>query len=80
MSDHASAFWHPFADMSFVAGHDLVLASGQGARVTDEQGRSYLDATAALWYCNIGHGRTEIADAVARQMSTIAGYSGTSRS
>lgn len=75
MSHHASAFWHPFADMSVVAGHDLVLASGQGARVTDEQGRSYLDATAALWYCNIGHGRTEIADAVARQMSTIAGYS-----
>lgn len=71
----SSAFWHPFADMSVVAGHDLVIASGHGAHVTDESGRTYLDATAALWYCNVGHGRQEIADAAARQMSSIAGYS-----
>lgn len=71
----SSAFWHPFADMSVVAGHDLVIASGHGAQVTDESGRTFLDATAALWYCNVGHGRQEIADAAARQMSSIAGYS-----
>lgn len=70
-----SAFWHPFADMSVVAGHDLVIASGHGAHVTDESGRTYLDATAALWYCNVGHGRQEIGEAAARQMSSIAGYS-----
>lgn len=61
--------------MSAVAGNDLVLASGDGAYVTDESGRRYLDATAALWYCNVGHGRAEIADAVARQLTTIASYS-----
>ncbi len=70
-----SAFWHPFADMSAVAGNDLVIASGQGAHVTTEDGRSFLDATAALWYCNVGHGRAEIGDAVMRQMSSIAAYS-----
>ncbi len=75
MSTAPSAFWHPFADMSVVAGHDLVLASGSGAHVRDESGRSYLDATAALWFCNVGHGRSQIADATARQMSTIASYS-----
>ncbi len=74
-SGHASAFWHPFADMSAVAGHDLVIASGHGAHVTDEHGRDYLDATAGLWYCNVGHGREEIGDAVRRQMSDIAAYS-----
>ncbi|MBI1350057.1 MAG: aminotransferase class III-fold pyridoxal phosphate-dependent enzyme [Actinomycetales bacterium] len=74
-SGSASAFWHPFADMSVVAGHDLVIASGSGARVTDEEGREYLDATAALWYCNVGHGRAEIGDAVRRQMGEIAAYS-----
>jgi len=41
-----SAFWHPFADMSAVAGHDFVLASGDGAHVYDTSGRRYLDATA----------------------------------
>ena len=70
-----SAFWHPFADMSAVAGHDLVIASGHGCYVTTEDGREFLDASAALWYCNVGHGRQEIADAVMRQMSSIAAYS-----
>jgi adenosylmethionine-8-amino-7-oxononanoate aminotransferase len=70
-----SAFWHPFADMSAVAGHDLVIASGSGVHVTAEDGRTYLDASAGLWYCNVGHGRAEIAEAVMRQMSQIAAYS-----
>jgi adenosylmethionine-8-amino-7-oxononanoate aminotransferase len=30
---------------------------------------------ASLWYCAVGHGRAEIADAVARQISTLAAYS-----
>lgn len=74
-SGHPSAFWHPFADMSAVAGHDLVIVSGQGSHVTTEDGREFLDATAALWYCNVGHGRQEIGEAVMRQMSSIASYS-----
>jgi putrescine---pyruvate transaminase len=74
-TDRPSAFWHPFADMSAVAGHDLVVASGDGCRVRTEDGREFLDATAALWYCNVGHGRQEIGDAVMRQMSSIASYS-----
>jgi len=71
----ASAFWHPFADMSAVAGHDFVLASGDGAYVFDTAGRRYLDATAGLWFCNIGHGRAELGEAAARQMATLASYS-----
>lgn len=72
---HTSAFWHPFADMSAVAGHDLVITSGEGCRVRSEDGAEYIDATAALWYCNVGHGRSEIGEAVLRQMSSIASYS-----
>ena len=67
--------WHPFADMSAVAGHDFVISSGQGAHVIGADGRRYLDSTAALWYCNVGHGRTEMADAAAAQMNLIASYS-----
>src|SRR5438445_1798437 len=54
---------------------ELVLERGEGARVWDEQGRSYLDATAALWYCNVGYGRGEIADAAAAQIRRIPSYS-----
>lgn len=69
------AFWHPFSDMSAVAGREFTLVRGQGAVVTDDAGRDYLDASAGLWFCNVGHGRAEIADAVARQLSTLAAYS-----
>ena len=69
-------FWHPVADMSAVAaGGELILERGEGVHVWDESGRRYLDATAALWYCNVGYGRTEIADAAAAQMRRLPAYS-----
>ncbi len=40
----------------------------------DRTGRSYLDATAGLWYCNVGHGRGEIIDAIAAQMRRLDVY------
>lgn len=73
MSDYA--FWHPFADMGAVARDELVLARGEGAWVWDEAGTRYLDGSASLWYANLGHGRPEIADAVAQQLRTLDAYS-----
>ena len=70
-----TSFWHPFADMAAVQGNELLIESGHGTRVRSTDGREFYDATAALWYCNVGHGRPEIGQAVARQMSSIASYS-----
>lgn len=53
----------------------FVVARGDGAYVYDTAGTRYLDATAGLWFANVGHGRAEIADAVAAQLRTIAHYS-----
>ena len=66
--------WHPFAAMGKVDGHELVLARGEGCRVWDADGNEYLDATAGLWFANVGHGRGEIADAVAAQLRTLAAH------
>ena len=41
----------------------------------DADGNEYVDAMASLWYCAVGHGRAEIADAVASQLGTLAAYS-----
>jgi putrescine---pyruvate transaminase len=68
-------FWHGFADMHVVKDAELVLRSGEGVWVTDVDGRRYLDSTAALWYCAVGFGRAEIADAVADQLRRLAAYS-----
>jgi putrescine---pyruvate transaminase len=69
-----SRFWHPFADMSLVRHSELVIERGRDVWVWDEQGRRYLDATAALWYANVGHGRKAIVDAITAQASRIAAY------
>ncbi|MGH2780981.1 MAG: aspartate aminotransferase family protein, partial [Thermoleophilaceae bacterium] len=66
--------WHPFADMARVPGDEVTLVSGEGSWVTDDQGHRYLDASAALWFCNVGHGRGELADAAAAQMRKLAAY------
>jgi adenosylmethionine-8-amino-7-oxononanoate aminotransferase len=50
----------------------LVLVKGEGVMVTDVQGRTYIDGLSCLWNVNVGHGRTELAEAAARQMSDLA--------
>src|SRR4051812_2795906 len=70
-----SHFWHPFADMGAVSRSELVIERGEGVYVFDSQGNRYLDATASLWYANLGYGRDEIADAVSAQMRKLAAYS-----
>jgi len=70
------ALWHPFSDLTQLEREgELVIDRGQGVHVWDERGRRYLDATASLWYCNVGYGRGEIAEAVAAQMRRLPAYS-----
>jgi adenosylmethionine-8-amino-7-oxononanoate aminotransferase len=60
--------------MARVQGEEVTLVSGDGCWVTDEHGRRHLDASASLWYCSVGHGRAELADAAAAQMRRLAAY------
>ena len=46
----------------------------EGCTLWDDQGKRYLDALASLWYCQVGHGRAEIIDAVADQMRLLDAY------
>ena len=69
-----TALWHPFADMAAVDGHELVIVRGEGVHVWDAGGKRYLDGAASLWYCNVGHGRREIAEAIEAQLRRLAGY------
>ena len=50
----------------------LVIARGEGSRVWDTDGKEYLDGFAGLWNVNVGHGRTELADAAREQMARLA--------
>ena len=67
-----TTFWHPFADMAAVeAGGDVSIVRGRGSHIWDAAGNRYLDATAGLWFCNVGHGRAEIADVAEPQAGEI---------
>ena len=70
-----TSLWHPFADMASVRGNELVISRGEGVWLWDEDGNRYLDGSASLWYSNVGHGRTEIADAAAAQLRTLEAWS-----
>ena len=67
--------WNGYGNMAGLSAGGLVtITGGSGSTVTDSAGRSYLDALASLWYCNIGHGRAEVADAAAAQLRQLATY------
>ncbi len=66
-----TSLWHPFADMAVVGAGELTLVRGEGVFVWDDQGRRYLDGASSLWYANVGHGRREIAEAVAAQLGEL---------
>jgi adenosylmethionine-8-amino-7-oxononanoate aminotransferase len=67
------AFLHPFAKPtreSFIR-----IVRGDGALLYTADGREIVDGMASLWYCAIGHGRKEMADAIAAQVATLEAYS-----
>ncbi len=53
----------------------MVITTAEGPYVIDADGRRYIDGIGGLWCVNVGHGREEIADAVARQMKQLDYYS-----
>ncbi|WP_293508034.1 aminotransferase [Parvibaculum sp.] len=67
---------HPFTDLSVMEAADrTVIASAKGNYVYGEDGRKFLDGLGGMWCVNIGHGRDEMADAVASQIRTLDYYS-----
>jgi adenosylmethionine-8-amino-7-oxononanoate aminotransferase len=73
-SGGGTRLWHPFANMAEVGSEELVLTKGEDVWLWDDRGNRYLDGSASLWYVNIGHGRPEIAAAVARQMADLEAF------
>ena len=73
MNQARNAFLHPFAKPT--KDNFTKLVRGKGALVWDDKGNELVDGMASLWYCAVGHGRKEIADAVAKQIETLEAYS-----
>lgn len=65
--------WMHNTDWSQTAeeGGPTIIVSGQGARVTDSEGRTWLDVHGGYASVNAGYGRSEIADAMLAQMQAL---------
>src|SRR6202161_1024367 len=65
--------WLHFTRMSSYNDTDIpVIVRGSGEYVYDQHGKRYLDGLAGLFVSQIGHGRTDVAQAGARQASELA--------
>lgn len=72
------AVLHPFTHLKDYAqgrqGQPTIIDSAKGVRIRDIHGREFIDGFAGLYCVNIGYGRGEVADAIARQAHQLAYY------
>ena len=75
--DRASVL-HPFTQLKdFSTGKakdPTIVDTAKGIRIKDAKGQEYIDGFAGLYCVNVGYGRTEVADAIARQAYRLAYY------
>ncbi len=67
-------FLHGFAPAAKHESDMINIVRASGSTLYDDKGRSYIDGLASLWYCQIGHSRPEMAEAVVAQMREVAAY------
>jgi len=65
--------WMHFTRLSSYADHEIpVIVRGAGPYVYDQHGKRYLDGLSGLFTVQVGHGRTELAEAAAKQAAELA--------
>ncbi|MGJ3405042.1 aspartate aminotransferase family protein [Glutamicibacter sp. Je.9.36] len=52
--------------------HVPIISRGEGHKIYDDAGREYIDGLAGLFVVNAGHGRAELAEAMAKQAEKLA--------
>jgi adenosylmethionine-8-amino-7-oxononanoate aminotransferase len=64
--------WMPFSYYrDTLENPPIVIEKGEGAWITDKQGKRYLDAVGSWWVSILGHNHPYITDAVRRQLDKI---------
>jgi len=66
MPNDLSAFWLPFTPNRDFKAQPRMIVRAEGMYFHSDDGRTLLDACSGLWCSSAGHGRRQIADAIAR--------------
>src|SRR5882762_2490129 len=65
---------HKTQDHPWLSDEELLIERGEGVWLWTQKGKKVMDAFAGLAVVNVGHGRREIAEAVAEQTMRLAYY------
>ena len=69
-------FLRPWQDVTKIGDESRTsLAGSDGIYVTDTDGNELIDGPGGMWCVNVGHGREEIIEAVAKQMRELSYFS-----
>ncbi|PWQ92710.1 aspartate aminotransferase family protein [Leucothrix pacifica] len=69
--EQLESYWMPYTANRQFKDDPRIIVSGKGSYFTDAEGRQIYDGLSGLWTCGAGHCRPEIAEAVAKQLSTL---------
>ncbi|MCH9692197.1 MAG: aspartate aminotransferase family protein [Gammaproteobacteria bacterium] len=65
------AHWMPFSANRYYKEHPVMVTAAEGCYYTTNDNKTLFDALSGLWCCGAGHGRREIADAIAKQATQL---------
>ena len=66
---------HPYTDLrAHLDNGPMVIARGEGVRVTDEAGKTYIESVAGLWCASLGFSNERLVQAAAAQMRKLPFY------
>src|SRR5665213_964323 len=69
---------HPFTQIKDFAsgklGDPTIVETGNGVRIQDALGNTFVDGFAGLYCVNVGYGRIEVAEAISKQAYKLAYY------
>ncbi|KAA6447723.1 adenosylmethionine--8-amino-7-oxononanoate transaminase [Bacillus swezeyi] len=64
--------WLPFTQMKDYDEHPLIIESGEGIKLKDIDGKEYYDGFSSVWLNVHGHRKTELDEAIKKQLGKIA--------
>jgi adenosylmethionine-8-amino-7-oxononanoate aminotransferase len=61
-----------FMQMQQFAKNPLVIAEGKGIRITDSEGKTYIDGLSGVFVTSLGHGNAPVIEAINAQLKRLA--------
>jgi beta-alanine--pyruvate transaminase len=69
--DWLDAHWMPFTGNRQFKAQPRMIVGAEGSYYIDADGKRIFDGLSGLWCCGLGHGRREIAEAIAKTASSL---------